>query len=225
MLLAAVAVRVGRRHGARLIIGVDGRSGAGKSTFAEELRRTLGRRGRSVICSTTNLFHQSRQERMRLGGPSLDGSYQDSHKVSVIIDELLVPFHSGAAKVLIGAFDEPSDLPQPLRAVGPEKAILIFDGLFVHRPEFHELWGLSVMLRADRRCGEAWLRYLETDLPIDPTDRAAKLDQRLDRARWPRYRHGWQRYLDAIGRTPATVHIDNEDVSARTINKDKTAAG
>lgn len=217
LVLDGVAERVIEQSGHRVLIGIDGRSGSGKSTFGDELARTLERRGLETVRSTTDLFHRPRSERMRLGASSPEGYFQDSHQVSAIVSELLVPFRSGASEVLIGAFDEPSDQPQPVQASVPSKAVLVFDGLFVHRPELREHWDLTVMLRADRRCGEAWLRFLETDLPADPSDRAEELDRRLALARWPRYRQGWSRYLDSIGSTAATIDIDNEDLGSPVI--------
>jgi uridine kinase len=213
VVLEQVADRVGEHHGDRVLVGIDGRSGTGKSTFGDELARALERRGRVVIRSTTDLFHRPRAERMRLGASSPDGHYQDSHQVPAIVSRLLVPFRSGASEVLVGAFDEPTDQPRLLQASVPTSAVLVFDGLFVHRPELLEHWDLTVMLRADRRCDEAWLRFLESDLPLDPIDRAGELDRRLKLAKWPRYRQGWSRYLDAIEPTRATVDIDNEDLA------------
>lgn len=217
LVLETVADRVIRCHGARVLVAVDGRAGTGKSTFADELARTLERGGRSVIRSTTDLFHRPREERTRLGASSPDGYYRDSHQISTITDELLLPFRAGAAEVLIGAFDEPSDRPWPLKLAVPANAILIFDGLFVLRPEFRQQWDVTVMLYADRRCDEAWLRFLDTDLPTGPTERATELDRRLEWARWPRYRHGWQRYLETLGSTTATIDINNEALSTPTI--------
>jgi hypothetical protein len=105
----------------------------------------------------------------------------------------------------------------------PTSVILIFDGLFVHRPEFLPLWDLSVMLHADRRCDETWLRFLEDDLPADPVERAAEVDRRLERARWPRYRHGWQKYIGSVDPAAATMDIDNEDLEAPAIISDRTS--
>ncbi len=215
LVIETVADRVMQCHGARVLVGVDGRAGTGKSTFAAELARTL-ERGRSVVRSTTDLFHRPHEERMRLGASSPDAYYRDSHQIAAITDELLGPFGDGAAEVLIGAFDEPPDRPQPLKLAVPASAILIFDGLFVLRPEFRLHWDLTVMLYADQRCDEAWLRFLDTDLPTDPTERAAELDCRLERARWPRYRHGWKRYLEVLGSMAATIDINNEEFSAPT---------
>ena len=201
----------------RVLVGIDGRSGAGKSTFGDELARVLERSGHAVVRSTTDLFHRPRAERLRLGPASPDGYYEHSHQLEVMTDELLAPFARGEAEVLVGAFDEPSDQPRLLRATVPARAVLVVDGLFLHRPELRAHWDVSVMLLADRRCDAAWLDFLERSLPDDPTLRAAELDRRLDRARWPRYRHGWRRYAESPGAALATFHVDNDDLAAPVI--------
>ena len=67
----------------------------------------------------------------------------------------------------------------------------------------------------DRRADEQWLNFLLTDLPSDPSARAKALDERLTGARWPRYRAGWARYVDAVGpRDRASVVVDNNDFAA-----------
>lgn len=222
LVLETVADRVLRWCDERVLVGVDGRAGSGKSTFADELARTLERRGHCVVRSTTDLFHRPRQERMQLGVTSPDGYYLHSHQLDSITRELLEPFDNGAVEVLVSAFDEPSNRPRPLKVAVPARSILVFDGLFLHRPELRSFWDLTVMLQADRRCNEAWLRYLETDLPVDPIARAAELDRRLERARWPRYRHGWDRYLGSIGASAATIDIDNEELATPAILREAT---
>lgn len=223
--LEEVADRVEQVAARRVLVGIDGRSGAGKSTFGDELASTLRRRGRATVRSTTDLFHRPRRERMELGPTSPEGYVQHSHQLDVLVAELLRPFRDGAADVLTGAFDEPSDEPRPVVTAVPEQAILIFDGLFVHRPELRPHWDLTVMLHADERCDAAWLGYLESDLPTHPTERAAELDRRLERARWPRYRQGWRNYLASIGPDPATVQIDNDDLANPTIGLGQASAG
>jgi uridine kinase len=212
--LGAVADAVEQHGEPRVLVGIDGRSGSGKSTFADELGRILSGRGHSVVRSTTDLFHRPRSERMRLGPSSPDGYLADSHQIEAIEGDLLAPFRAGATVVRVGAFDEPSDSPYAIDAAVPERAVLVFDGLFVHRHELQSHWDRSVFLHADRRCDAAWLDYLEGGLPSDPTDRAVEIDRRLERARWPRYRRGWARYLESVGPLPEAMHIDNEDLEA-----------
>src|SRR5688500_2044292 len=68
----------------RLLLGVDGRPGAGKSTFADEIASRLADRGRPVLRSTTDSFHRPRAERMRRGPTSAKDYYFDSHQLSAI---------------------------------------------------------------------------------------------------------------------------------------------
>lgn len=202
----------------RLAVGVDGQSGAGKSTFADELTRALAARGLHTLRSTTDSFHRPRAERMQRGDTSAAGYYLDSHQLDIIVADLLTPFRDGAATVRVAAFDEPTDSQRQDTQDVPERAVLVFDGLFLHRPELRNHWDLSVYLEAAKRRNQDWLNYLLGDLPDDPVQRAAVIDERLERARWPRYRHGWHHYLAQD--TPherATLVIDNNDLAAPTL--------
>jgi uridine kinase len=168
--LTAVADRVCTQGSDRVLVGIDGRSGVGKSTFADELARELGHRELITIRSTTDSFHRPRDERFRRGATSADGYYLDSHQLDRIVEELLIPFREGADEVLVGAFDEPSDMPlEEVINVGA-KAVLVFDGLFLHRPEFSGLWNVSVYLDADERQDAEWLAFLLDDLRVNAAE-------------------------------------------------------
>lgn len=212
--LSAVADRVCTLNQDRVLVGVDGCSGAGKSTFADELANALRQRGLIAIRSTTDSFHRPRNSRLRRGATSAEGYYLDSHQLDRIVKDLLIPFRDGADKVLVAAFDEPTDTPLQSMVDVASNAVLVFDGLFLHRPEFASLWDVSVYLDADERRDAEWLHFLLDQLPTNSTERAAELDRRLDVARWPRYRHGWSSYVDdhAPARR-ATVVIDNNDLA------------
>lgn len=216
--LDAVADLVGQHGGRRTLVGVDGRSGAGKSTFGDELAARLTARGQAVVRSTTDSFHRPRAERLERGPTSADGYYLDSHQLEVIVDELLVPFARGAAQVRAAAFDEPSDTAvDTVAAVGPD-AVLVFDGLFLQRAELGDHWDVTIFLDADVRREREWLDFLLAGLPDDDVDRAAILDARLARARWPRYRDGWRTYVEAVHpAATATTVIDNNDFAAPVV--------
>jgi uridine kinase len=214
----AVADRVCAHDQDRVIVGIDGRSGAGKSTFADELAGTLRERGRIVIRSTTDSFHRRRTARLMRGLTSADGYFLDSHQIDRIVNELLVPFRLGAGEVLVAAFDEPTDTPLERVTEVASNAVLVFDGLFLHRDEFAKLWDVSVFLDADERLNADWLQFLLDDLPTTSTQRAAELDRRLDLARWPRYRHGWSSYIDDLApHHRATIVVDNNDLACPRI--------
>lgn len=217
--LAHVAGRVSACGPGRVLIAVDGRSGAGKSTFADELARKVASSGRPVVRSTTDSFHRPREERMRKGRCSPEGYFLDSHQHAAIVDELLRPFAAGSRCVRTAAFDVESDTAVDGYVDEVETdALLIFDGLFLQREELASFWNLTVFLVADDRCDGEWLRLLTDGLPSQPTDRAAELHHRLHRSRWPRYRDGWQLYLDAVDPAgEADLVIDNNDVERPSI--------
>ena len=217
-MLEVVADLVCAKTGPRTLVGVDGRSGAGKSTFADELAARLSSRGRGAVRSTTDSFHRPRAERLARGATSGDGYYLDSHQLDVIVDELLLPFARGDAQVRTAALDEPSDAALHTVATVDAVAVLVFDGLFLQRPELRDHWDLTVFLDADVRYERDWLGYLLDDLPDGDLHRAATLDARLARARWPRYRDGWRTYVEDVHpASAATVVIDNEDLGAPRI--------
>ncbi|MET0910683.1 MAG: uridine kinase [Ilumatobacteraceae bacterium] len=197
-----------------MLVGIDGRSGAGKSTFADELAAALALRGRIVTRSTTDSFHRPRVERLQRGSTSADGYFRDSHQIDRIVTELLIPFRQGAEEVLVAAFDEPTDATLEQLVDVPSNAVLVFDGLFLQRDELASFWDVSIHLEADERRDAEWLQFLSGDLPVDPSQRASELDRRLEAARWPRYRRGWSSYVDDFApRSRATVVIDNNDVA------------
>jgi len=123
---------------------------------------------------------------------------------------------SGAGKSTFA--DEPADTPLESVTGVASHAVLVFDGLFLHRDEFAELWDVSVFLDADERRNADWLEFLLDDLPANSTPRAAELDRRLDLARWPRYRHGWSSSIDDLApHRRATMVVDNNDLACRRI--------
>lgn len=113
--LDEIAARVLEHAGPRTLVAVDGQSGAGKSTFADEVAQRLSGAGRTPIRSTTDSFHRPRAERLKGSATSAEG-YLDSHQLGAIVDDLLQPFSEGAAEVRTAAFDEPSDSALNIRA-------------------------------------------------------------------------------------------------------------
>lgn len=113
----------------RVLVAVDGASGTGKSTFADELGRTLTDRGKTVVRASIDSFHRPRAQRYQLGKDSPEGYYRDSHDLPALRHHLLEPFTTGLGSIRRAVFDEPSDWPldEPAEPV-PLGAILLFDG-------------------------------------------------------------------------------------------------
>jgi uridine kinase len=197
----------------RVLVAVDGASGTGKSTFADELVPHLDAGGRECVRASIDSFHRPRDERYRRGVASPEGFYLDSHDLAALRRQLLDPFTAGADSIRTEVFDEPTDQPLdgPRRPVSTA-AVLVFDGLFLQRSELVGCWHLGVFLIADDRREAAWQDYLTRDLPSDPERRTAEMERRVQRARRDRYTQGQALYENkADPARRAMVVIDNDD--------------
>lgn len=202
----------------RSLVAIDGRSGARKSTFADELARTIAVSGVCVVRSTIDSFHRPRLDLARLGPAPPKGYYCESHQLETLITELLEPFSSGHSHVLVAAFDEPSNTPTREHVEVPASAVLVFDGLFLQRPELVPWWTRVVYLDADHRLDQQWLDVLLASLPAESSEAAVCIDERLALARWPRYRDGWRLYYESeCPHEHASIVIDNNDFARPAI--------
>lgn len=197
-----------------VLVGIDGASGTGKSTFADELARMLTDAGKTTVRASIDSFHRPRAHRYRLGSDSAEGYYRDSHDLPALREHLLEPFVRGSGTFRRAVFDEPSDHPlhEPSEPV-PAIAVLIFDGLFLHRAELARFWNLTVFLVAEERREAAWTEYLSRDLPDDSAMRQAEIARRVTRARRARYLEGQALYeRKASPLACANFVIDNDDL-------------
>lgn len=189
----------------RVIIAVDGIDGAGKTVFADGLADVFAEDGASVFRASVDGFHRPRTERYARGRDSPEGFYLDSYDEATLRRVLIDPFREGATMPSTGfqlaAWDVDRDVPAEARWVtGPEDAVLIIDGIFLHRPTLRGLWHWSVWLEvptdvATRRMA---LRDGSDPDPAAPTNH--------------RYRAGQDLYLrEASPSRAASVIIDNSD--------------
>lgn len=199
------------------LVGVDGASAAGKSTVADEVASALRSRGVVTFRSTTDSFHRPREARLRLGKDSAAGYYRDSHDLRKIQSRLLDPFLDGKP-FRRAAFDEPSDCPvdAPFE-VAPRQSALLFDGLFLHRPELRGYWHHSVLLRADERIAQRRQAFIARDRP--PGEAGVAHDQ-MWQARLNRYVQGWELYENECEPAKvASMVIDNNELESPLIGE------
>lgn len=199
-LLELLANRITTVGAAR--VGVDGVDGAGKTIFADELAEMLRTAGKNVVRVSIDGFHHPRDVRYRRGRSSPEGFWLDSYDYPRFSTEVIEPFSPGGDRRYRSAIrdvatDDAADI-EP--TVAPEHAVLIVDGIFLHRDELAGCWDFSVFLRAE--FNETFRRMaLRDGCPADPSAPENH-----------RYLVGQQLYLAACDpESRARVVIDNTD--------------
>jgi uridine kinase len=197
-----------RQHnrGGRIVLAVDGVDGSGKTVFADGLAAVFAEDGSAVFRASIDDFHRPRAERWERGRDDPDGFYEDSYDYETFRRVLIDPFRDGsqtsaATGFQLAAFDLERDAPVESRWVtGPADAVLIVDGIFLHRPGLRGIWNWSVWL--DTPFSVAFARMAERDGTDPDPDAPANR----------RYRAGQERYLrDAQPERAASAIVDNTD--------------
>ena len=145
--LADFIASVKRPHPLR--VAIDGVDVAGKTVMADELVRPIEDRGRPVIRASVDGFHRPRSERYERGADSPEGYYYDSFDYEAVRSTLLGPLGPGGNRQYRRAvFDFRSDSPvcEPLKHA-PVHSVLLFDGVFLLRPELSACWDYRVFVR------------------------------------------------------------------------------
>ena len=147
-LLAQAVTTVDVAHPAR--IAVDGPPASGKTTIADELAALLRARGRFVVRASIDDFLLPRTQRYRRGEYSGEGCYFDAHDHDTVKRWLLDPLGPGGHRQIRHvARDRVTDAAlRPAPTTCPDDAVLIFDGVFLIRPELISCWELRVLVLA-----------------------------------------------------------------------------
>ena len=186
-------------------LAIDGVDGAGKTTFANELADAIGDLRRPVIRASVDGFHNPRAIRYARGRHSPVGFFEDSYNYTLLRQDLLDALGpTGNRLYRTAAFDHVSDTAVSCVArEAPPNAILLLDGIFLHRPELSAYWDASIFLRVDFPVSVARNAIRDGSSP-DPEAVANR-----------RYVEGQQIYLSRCSpETHATMVIDNNDLAA-----------
>jgi uridine kinase len=187
-------------------VAIDGPPAAGKTTLGDELAVVLRAQGREVIRASIEGFLLPRSQRYRRGEYSPEGCYQDSFDFDALYRVLLDPLDPGGDRRFQQAvYDRPTDtaLSQPVTTAS-DAAVLLFDGVFLLRPELIDRWDLRIFVSA---------AFEET------LDRARTRDLALfgsttevERRHRERYRPSQQFYFDTVRPTDhADIIVHNDE--------------
>jgi uridine kinase len=193
----------GLRPEGRLAVAIDGVDGAGKTMFADELAAELEVFDQAVIRASIDGFHNPRAVRYHQGRDSLDGYFEDSYNHDALRTELLEPLRpGGTGKFRRAVFDHRTNqsvYPEPEQA--HDTAVLVFDGIFLHRPELVDYWDHTVFLRVDFAVSMARCAKRDGGSPDPSAAENARCVQ------------GQQRYLlECDPESQASVIVDNNDL-------------
>lgn len=208
--LAASVVAVESDHPVR--VAIDGVDGAGKTTIADELVPFVERLGRPVVRASIDGFHNPRSVRQRRSDDPARGYYMDSFDYAGVREALLDPLGPGGSRQFRRAlfdFRTDSAVSLPVEEV-PANAVLLFDGVFLLRPELRDCWDVTIFVHA--RLEVTLARVLTRDEALFGSSDAV-----LDRYR-ARYIPGQEIYLaEADPMARADIVVDNNDLEAPLI--------
>lgn len=132
----------------RVFIAIDGVDGSGKSTFADNLATWL--RGRPVVILHVDDFRNPTSKRYARGRTSPEGFWLDTYDYDTFRAYALDPLDRDSdGWYRTKSYDSTTDeraMPPVIQA--PKNALIVVEGMFLHRDELKDRWDLSVFLHA-----------------------------------------------------------------------------
>ena len=188
-------------------VAIDGVDASGKTTLADRLVPLIEKHNRPVMRASIDDFHKPQKVRYQRGLDSPEGYYYDSFDYEILKQDLLIPLGSdGDRSCRLVAFNLDDNVPTH-RAwyKAPINAILLFDGVFLLRPEVIKYWDFSIFLEVDFRISVP--RAVQRDISSgDQKWNANIIQMRYER----RYVPGQQLYLrEAKPKEQASIIVDN----------------
>jgi uridine kinase len=202
--VAEVICRIKLPHPIR--VAIDGIDGSGKTQLADELKVPIEQQSRRVIRASIDSFHHSQEIRYKRGIDSPEGYFHDSFDNFAIINNLLGPLGPGGnRRYRLAVYDYRVDqaVDSPIK-IAPKDSILLFDGVFLHRPELVSFWDFSIFLDVD--IDISLLRGFKRDTKLSDIQEKEKRYKRYQK----RYKQGQEKYLQEVNpKGLASLVLDN----------------
>ena len=131
-------------------VAIDGPPAVGKTVLADELAVVLRAQGRAVIRASIEGFLFPQSQRYRRGLYSGEGCYQDSFDYDTLNRVLLDPLGpDGDRRFTPAVYDKGAEAGVSARvATASPDAVLVFEGVFLLRPELIDRWDLRILVTA-----------------------------------------------------------------------------
>jgi len=136
---------VALRPDQRAVLAIDGVDGAGKTVLGRELADLVGVH-REVHRVSVDGFHRPAAQR-HARGRTAETFYRDQYDHDTIRHRLVEPFRAGLSWVrAVHDVEREVPLDVPPEPAAGARAVLLLDGIFLHRPELVDLWDASIWL-------------------------------------------------------------------------------
>ena len=147
-LVQAIAERVLSLGKGRLLVGIDGFTASGKTSFGHELAAHISRSGRQVLRVSLDDFKKPWRDRHLYDRESGDGYYRNAFDYTAAQRLLLKPCQpNGSGQVALCGIDPLTQIDHSSTVTqAATDAVLIVDGVFAFRPEINEYWDLRIWL-------------------------------------------------------------------------------
>jgi uridine kinase len=207
-LISDVAAIIDRLSPRRLRIAIDGRTGAGKTSFGHELAAALRLLGRSTLRASLDDFKHPWRDARERGYDRLSGAgyYRNAYDVRSAVELLLIPAGpGGSGEVVLCAHDPLTGVDHRDTVVtAPEDAVLVVDSVFAMRPEYDTNWDFRIWLEVDPTIAVA--RGIRRDIDTEGVVEAT-------RVRRERYGPAEEIYIAEVRPiSRADLIIDNNDL-------------
>ena len=133
----------------RVLVAVDGVDGSGKTTFTAALAAALTEAsGRPVLQIHLDDFLNPSRIRHRLGRNSPEGFWLDTYDYAALHNYVLAPLGpGGSGRYRPASYSPAADAVRPApERQAPEGAVVLAEGMFLHRDELNRHWEHSLFL-------------------------------------------------------------------------------
>lgn len=159
------------------IIGIDGLSGAGKTTITETITRELTTKGYKVVVIHIDDLIEERANRYNTGHPEWYEYYSMQWDVQGIKEKLFEAVHEKVNYLHLKFYDKENDRCY-LKSVNIEQCnVLLIEGIFLQRKEWKDFFDYMIYLDCPKKVRSE--RVLQRDAYIgDMEERFNKYERR-----------------------------------------------
>jgi len=157
----------------RALVAIDGVDGSGKTSFAANLAAEIT--DRDVITIHVDNFLNPASKRHAQGRTSPKGFWEDTYDYDSLFRNVLIPLgRAGNGRYSTASYDAKLDASIALEPIGsPKDALILVEGMFLHRDELFSFWDCSVFLDVSFKVTAARMALRDGSNP-DPEHPAMK---------------------------------------------------